>query len=620
MPDLQHLLKDSSASPTVLLQDSETGSAIRREPRWLLFQQPIKTLSAERLADVEPVLAAVEAEAAAGRWAAGFLSYEAGPALDPALAAFDKGPLPLTWWGIFERPRQVAVTHTQPAGLAVLDWRRSISRERYNEALESVLAHIAAGDTYQVNYTFPLTARFNGDLGHDLSDDAGVLFAAMVAAQRSRYSAFVDIGRFAVCSASPELFFALQGENIVTRPMKGTAHRGRYPAEDRRLATELQASTKNRAENLMIVDMMRNDLGKIALPGSVEVDELFAVETFPTVHQLTSTVRARTQAKVVDVLRALFPSASITGAPKVATSRLIRQLECGPRGLYTGSIGFVGPRRRAQFNVAIRTATLDRATGLASYGTGGGIVWDSKVDSEYEECRAKALVLRPAPPEFALLETLVWRPRSGYALLERHLDRLAASSAFFGYRVRRAAVRQRLEQEASSFGPVRHRVRLLAYRDGALNVTAQVWACAGREAWSITLDDRPIDDSDPFLFHKTTHRDLYDQALRRHPDVDEVVLWNARGELTESTRANLVLELDGRCWTPPIESGLLAGTYRAELLERGRIHEAVLPISALESADKVLLINSVRGWVRAERRPTAVPGGSAPSIGDEHDA
>ncbi len=589
MSDLQQLLRGSSASPTVLLQDTVLGE----EPRWLFFRQPITTLSAERLADVQPMLEAVEREVAAGHWAAGFLTYEVGPALDRALVAFDKGPLPLAWWGIFEQP-QVVMVEPLPVASSVLDWRPEISRARYGQALESVLAHIAAGDTYQVNYTFPLTAR--GDI------DPSGLFAAMVAAQRSKYSAFVDIGRFAVCSASPELFFALQNEHIVTRPMKGTARRGRYPAEDQRLAAELQASDKNRAENLMIVDMMRNDLGRIAEPGSVTVDELFAVETFPTVHQLTSTVRARTRAPFSELLRALFPSASITGAPKVATSQLIRQLECGPRGLYTGAIGFLGPCRQAQLNVAIRTATIDRQQRVASYGTGGGIVWDSEIESEYEECRAKALVLRPSPPEFALLETLLWRPRSGFALLERHLERLKASASHFDYAVRCSTVREQLEREALTFTPERHRVRLLAHRDGRLEIDAKPWPCSGREVWSIVLDDRPIDDSDPFLFHKTTQRTVYDTALQRHPEVDEVVLWNARGQLTESTRANLVLEIEGQCWTPVIDCGLLAGTYRAELLARGRIHEAELPISALESADRVFLINSVRGWVRARRR------------------
>ncbi len=591
MLDLHQLLTGLGAGPTVLLQASEPG----REPRWLLFREPRAVLAAERLADVEPVLREVEAATDAGRWAAGFLAYEAAPALDPALSARDGAGLPLAWWGLFEAPREVPLTIRAPAETPRLDWRPALSRRRYRRALEAIRGHIAAGDTYQVNFTFPLEAHFGE------GDDPASLFAALAAAQQARYCAWVDTGRYAVCSASPELFFTLSGERIVSRPMKGTARRGRYPAEDEASAAALAASEKDSAENLMIVDMVRNDLGRIAVPGSVAVDELFTVETYPTVHQLTSAVSARTRASYLVVLRALFPAASITGAPKVATSRIIRALEAGPRGVYTGAIGFLGPRRRAQLNVAIRTVTVDRATGTAIYGTGGGIVWDSDPEAEYEECRAKARVLSAPAPEFALLETLLWRPGSGYFLLGRHLDRLAASARYFDFPLERAGVRERLERSAAAFAPVRHRVRLEARRDGRIEVAAEPSPCTGRSTWSLALDDRPVDASDPFLFHKTTHRRRYEEALARHPQADEVALWNARGELTESTRANLVLKLGGRWLTPPVSCGLLAGTYRAELLERGRIREQVMPIAALDEADEVLLINSVRGWIRTGR-------------------
>ncbi len=403
MRNLLDLLKNRPAGPSVLLQDDTTA----REPRWLWLRDPQAILVAERLSDVEPLLAEVEAQSRAGRWAAGFLSYEAGPAFDPALAAFEPQGLPLAWWGIFKKPRELSLAIRPPRCAPVLDWRPAVSRRRYRRTIERIHAQIAAGDTYQVNYTFPLEACFDGDPAD--------LFANLCAAQRARHCAFVDAGRFAVCSASPELFFALDGERIVSRPMKGTARRGRYPAEDTDRAARLAASEKERAENVMIVDMMRNDLGRIAAPGSVEVEELFTVETYPTVHQLTSTVSARTRASYGEILRALFPSASITGAPKVSTSRIIRRLESGPRGVYTGSIGYFAPGRRARLNVAIRTATVDslppeagklHGAATASYGVGGGIVWDSNSEAEYQECRAKALVLGQPAPDLALLETL----------------------------------------------------------------------------------------------------------------------------------------------------------------------------------------------------------------------
>ncbi|MEM7355185.1 MAG: aminodeoxychorismate synthase component I, partial [Acidobacteriota bacterium] len=597
------LLQSRGDEPAVLLQHSDPSEP-GAEPRWLWFSQPRKILTAQRLADVMDVLAAAEAEVRAGRWVAGFLTYEAGPALDPALSAHDGGPLPLTWWGVFEAPREVqleieASTSVSPAHPSPAVWQPILTRGDYRSALRSIHRHIASGNTYQVNYTFPLETPWG--------EDPATLFTGLAAAQRCRYSAYLDTGRFVVCSASPELFFSLDGQRIVTRPMKGTARRGRFPAEDDERAEALRTSEKERAENLMIVDMMRNDLGKIAGPGTVEVDDLFTVETYPTVHQLTSTVAGRTKSGIVEILQALFPSASITGAPKVATAQLIRQLEPRPRGLYTGAIGFFAPQRLAQLNVAIRTATVDRERGVATYGTGGGIVWDSEADAEYEECRAKALVLGRSSPRFELLETFLWRPRSGYFLLERHLDRLLASARYFGIDLRRDVVLRHLDSVAGRLEPVRHRIRLVIYRDATVEVTAKPWACSGRTEWRITPDDRPIDDEDPFLFHKTTHRRVYDEALQRHPEFDEVVLWNARGELTESTRANLVLSINGRWLTPPVHCGLLAGTYRAELLARGRVREEVLPLAALATAQDVFLVNSVRGWIRVDRqgiRPT----------------
>ncbi len=585
MQQLQDYLTHQTGGPKVLLQDSQ-GTATR----WLLFREPLAILVAERRSDVWPLLAEVEAQTRSGHWAAGFLSYEAGPALDPALAAFEARELPLAWWGIFEEPREVSLKVHSPRHALSIDWRPTLSRQRYRRTVERIRELIARGDTYQVNYTFPLESHFDGDPEE--------LFAAMCAAQQARYCAFLDCGRFALCSASPELFFTIDGERIVSRPMKGTARRGRYPAEDSRHANRLVTSEKERAENVMIVDMMRNDLGRIAIPGSVEVEDLFTVETYPTVHQLTSTVSARTRAPYAEVLRALFPSASITGAPKVSTSRIIRRLETGPRGAYTGSIGYFAPNRRAQLNVAIRTATVDREAKIASYGTGGGIVWDSSSDAEYQECRAKALVLGRPLPEFALLETLLWRPRTHYFLLDRHLDRLLASGRYFDFSLKADKILDALKLRAAGFEPVRHRVRLVVQRDARFEITAEPWHCSGPETWTLALDDRPVDDTDPFLFHKTTSRGLYSQALARHPEADEVVLWNARGELTEATRANLVLKLDGEWLTPPVDCGLLAGTYRAELLERGRIREQRLDVTALQEAEEVALINSLRGWIR----------------------
>ena len=562
--------------------------------RWLLFRHPSKIYAATTLDDVRRGVEAVEKAVASGQWAVGFLTYEASPAFDDAFSVHPPGKLPLAWWGIFDGPEQVFDTlDSENLPPPDLDWRPRITRDAYGKAFGRVREAIAAGETYQVNFTFPLEASFTGG--------AWNFFLNLCQSQDAPYAAYFDLGPSVVCSASPELFFELEEGHLRTRPMKGTAPRGRSAEEDDTFAVNLAASSKDRAENVMIVDMMRNDLGRVARPGTVRVEELFTVETYPTVHQLTSTVVAETEASFGEVLAALYPCASITGAPKVSTMGIIHRLEAEPRGIYTGAVALLSPRR-AQLSVAIRTATIDRVRGVARYGVGGGIVWDSEVAAEYEECRTKARVLRTVPP-FALLETLLWRKRSGYFLLDRHIQRMLASARYFGYSLRPEAVRAKLHELASSFRESRQRVRLEAHRDGRLQVTHEPWPCSGRSRWRVTLDDRPTDTNDPFLFHKTTHRRIYDEAFERRGAADEVVLFNERGELTEATRANLVLQIDGEWLTPALHCGLLAGTYRAVLLARGRVREAVLPVEMFEQAAKVFLVNSLRGWIPVERSP-----------------
>ena len=353
-------------------------------------------LRADRLEDVVPVLAAAEAATAAGTWAFGFVAYEAAPAFDPVLSV--RRPvegLPLAWFGLADAPVDVAPPAWSGAGYTAGPWRDEWTRERHRRAVEDARAHIAAGDTYQVN----LTTRLVGDVTGDLP----ALYADLATAQRGAHNAYLDLGRFAVVGASPELFFARRGRRLTMRPMKGTSRRGSSPAEDRLLAERLRASAKERAENVMIVDLVRNDLARVAEPGGVRVAGLCAVETYPTVHQLTSRVEARTRDGVdlVDVFRALFPSGSVTGAPKRRTMEIIRDLEAAPRGVYCGAVGVVAPPGAAQptrFNVPIRTLLVDRDAGTGVYGVGGGITWDSDAGAEHDEIRAKARVLVGPPP------------------------------------------------------------------------------------------------------------------------------------------------------------------------------------------------------------------------------
>lgn len=577
-----------SPAPSILLRvPTADGSH-----EWWAFEKPIEILEVHAIDEVVPLLEALEGAARQGLWAAGFLSYEAAPAFDRAFVTGSGGPLPLAWFGLFPRRRSVDV-ESRPAGAYSLsEWQASVSSTRYQQAIEAIHRWIASGETYQVNYTFRLQTAFAGD--------AWGLFASLARKQGGSRSAFVETGdRWAICSSSPELFFELEGEHIVCRPMKGTAARGRYPEEDRRQGEWLRRSTKNRAENLMIVDMMRSDLGRIARPGTVEVSSLFQLESYPTIHQLTSTIEARTEATVAEIFTALFPCASITGAPKVRTMELIHRLERGPRGLYTGAIGCFGPQRRAHFNVAIRTLQIDRQSGTAEYGVGGGIVWDSAAAEEYRECRTKTLVLSQGEPDFSLIETILWEPESGFFLLARHLQRLRSSALYFGRTVDLEAIGAELALAARQLPRAPHRVRVQVQPSGSVVLSTEPLP-ADQRRWRVRLSRRPVDRNNRFLFHKTSHRVLYDEARADFPDNDDVLLWNSERELTEATIANVVVRLDGELVTPPIDCGLLPGVFRAELLDRGQIRERVVALDELPRAEEVYLVSSVRRWIEAD--------------------
>ena len=554
---------------------------------------------------VPDVLRRVERATDAGRWAAGFVGYEAAPGLDTALVVRPATPagLPAAWFGIFRNrvPVEALVPRSvSPAPYHMSAWRAKVDRRSHAAAVARIRTAIADGETYQVNYTFRLWAAFSGDpfeLYHD-----------MILAQRGAFGVYLDTGRHCVASASPELFFHLADGRIEVRPMKGTVARGRWPEEDESMAAALTTSTKDRAENLMIVDLLRNDLGRIARFGTVRVDELFALERYETVWQLTSRVSAELGDDVglADVFTALFPSGSVTGAPKPRTMEIISDLETSPRGVYCGAVGFVGPHmtagRRASFNVAIRTATVDCDEGTATYGVGGGITWDSDPAAEYEEARAKARVLGERRPEFSLVETLRWEPDAGFVWLDLHLERLAASAAYFGFPVNHLAVVAALQRHMSG-ATEPHRVRLVVGRDGAIDIASGtltaplhlVMVPAADPVW-FSIDEVPVNANDVFMFHKTTRRHAYDTRLKRHAAADEVLMLNTQGDITEFTNGNVVVELDGVWVTPPVSAGLLGGVFRAHLLARAEIIEDTITRADLARAAQIAFINSVRGW------------------------
>ena len=562
--------------------------------RWLCFSDPYQIISVSRPDEIVPALNQTETLVNTNSWhAAGFISYEASGAFDPALRAYAAGDFPLLWFGLFPEPVEFVLTDPDFRAYSLGGLTPSISQPEYDQAIRRIKEYISSGDTYQVNYTLRLRASFFGNPWH--------LFLSMVRAQPSGYSAWVETGsRFALCSASPELFFRLDGNRLTCKPMKGTVKRGRTLNEDESLAEWLHNSEKNRAENLMIVDMIRNDLGRIAEFGSVHVPHLFEVERHPTLWQMTSTVAAECNKPLAEIFAALFPCASITGAPKIRTTQIITELETTPRGIYTGCIGCVAPGRSAQFNVAIRTAVVDRLIGQAEYGAGGGIVWDSSCNDEYTEALLKARVLTEQRPEFSLLETLLWTPEDDYFLLDYHLRRLEDSAVYFEYSLDIATVRNRLLEQISLFSGIPHRVRLLVARDGdvtieAASLTLEESACPVR----VKLAGLPVNSAEVFLYHKTTHRRIYEDARQSCPDCDDVLLWNERGELTESSVANVVVDISGALVTPPVDSGLLAGTFRAWLIDQGRIREQAIKAADLGNCSKIYLINSIRKWREA---------------------
>jgi para-aminobenzoate synthetase/4-amino-4-deoxychorismate lyase len=592
-------------------------------PASAAFRRPAGVVSATTLGEVVPALRRVEAATRDGAHAVGWITYEAAPAFDRAMRVH-AGTLrmPRVWFALFdsagvagsaggEEPTADPGSRPGSTGAPPGGWRLNTDARHHARSVAAVRAAIAEGRTYQTN----LTARFEASA----PPDPRRLWDGMRRAQGRGLHAYLDTGRFAVASASPELFFRTRGREIVTRPMKGTRRRGRWAEEDAALEAALRTSAKDRAENLMIVDLLRNDLGRVCETGSVAVPRLADVERFRTVWQMTSTVtgRLRTDAGLVDVLAALFPCGSVTGAPKISTMGIIADLETSPREVYCGAIGWVRPGGDAVFSVPIRTVWIDRDRDAATYGAGGGIVWDSTPAAELDELRAKAVVVREPWPELALLETMALVD-GRLVRRDRHLARMRASAGRLDFPFDPEPIDGILDGLTAERPAGAWRVRLTLDARGAPATEVGPLDWRGAEAPgpppdpaslpTVALAREPVDASDLFLYHKTTHREVYDRRRADAPaDVLDVLLFNRRGEVTEFCRGNVVVELDGRRLTPPVESGLLPGCFRAELLEAGGAEEAVVPVAALADARRIWLVNSVRGWVEVRLARAGTP-------------
>lgn len=556
---------------------------------WLGFGEPVAVFTAHFCSEIPAILDAVQqAIEQYSYYVVGFLSYEAAPAFDESFQVQPESTFPLAWFALYQQPQVVSPPSLRDRVPVSLPWQPSISKAKYQECLAKIKDYIAQGVTYQVNYSFRLRTEFNLDSWR--------YFWQLNQAQDGLYSAYINLENWAICSASPELFFQKRDREIICRPMKGTAPRGLTYKRDRELAHILKTSPKEQAENLMIADMIRNDLGRIADTGSVKVQHLFNIEKYPTLWQMTSPIECQTDASIQDIFKALFPCSSIVGAPKTSTLKIIAELEDSPRRIYTGTIGFITPNNHAQFNVAIRTVLIDKKSQHAEYGVGGGIVWDSTETNEYEECCTKAKILTRQQPTFALLESLLWTPAESYFLLDLHLARLQESAAYFNFSVDLEKVRDRLNHFAQTLPPKPHKIRLQCHKNGTIEINSTILQNRPQhQLLKVGIAQSPIDINNPFLYHKTTYRRHYEQFQKQHPQYEDVLLWNENQELTESCIANIIVETqDGKWYTPPVKSGLLPGTYRAWLLQQNRVQEKVIPLAELSLYSRIFLINSVR--------------------------
>ncbi|UHA74843.1 aminodeoxychorismate synthase component I [Paenibacillus sp. 481] len=602
------------------------------EPQRNVFSDPLEVIVAHQLSEVRPALRNIQAAVNEGYYAAGYISYEAAPAFDAAYEVNDGSELPLLWFGIFRKPASDMPLPTDQ-DYRVTSWQPTITNETYNANIANIHEAIARGETYQVNYTMRLRSEFQGE--------PSALYANMCDAQQAAYSAYLQLGPYSILSASPELFFRKKGRTLITRPMKGTVKRGRWREEDDEQAKWLFQSLKNRAENVMITDLLRNDLSLIAEIGSVNVPRLFDIERYYTLFQMTSTItaEAREDVELEQIFEALFPCGSITGAPKISTMKLIKQLEGVPREVYCGSIGMISPDGDAVFNVAIRTVWIDNETGQAEFGVGGGITWDSTATDEYSEAVTKSLLLTESHPAFELEEVLRLEDGS-YPLLAEHLQRLHDSAVYFGFNVSQEQVRQALDQCAAKHCDGVWKVSVHVSKRGVIQIeveraervvrstapdavdtttastvpdvsiapttsdtsiarratTAPILSTEGTNR--IELMTAPtVASSNRYLYHRTTYRVHNLNQLSSSHDIFDVLLINERHEITECTQGNIVIEKNGERLTPAQDSGLLAGVYRNQLLAQGNIRACKLTAADVQAASQIWIINDMQEWI-----------------------
>lgn len=548
-----------------------------------LFTKPIKELKTKNLDQVEALLREVEAYQEKGFYAVGYVSYEAAPAFEKKFAVH---PAPLLgeyllYFTIHEEVETLPFPEDYEAVDLPANWKEEVEAPAYQEAIETIHHHIRQGDTYQVNYTVQLS--------QELKSDPFAIYNRLVVEQKAHYNAFIQHDDVSILSISPELFFEQDDRLLTTRPMKGTTRRGLTNQADLQEAAWLKADPKNRAENMMIVDLLRNDMNQISEIGSEQVTRLCQVEQYSTVWQMTSTIESRLRSEIdlVQTFRALFPCGSITGAPKISTMEIIQKTEKAPRGVYCGTIGILLPRGKRIFNVAIRT--LQMQGGQAIYGVGGGITWDSKWESEYQETKQKSAVLYRQEPRFELLTT--GRIHQGeLTFLEQHLTRLREASRYFAYPYDEQKLLKELQEELAHLeSNLDYRCRIALQKNGTFHLEITELTDLPASYLQAQLTEQKLDLATPFTYFKTSQRDHLSQSER------EQIFHLPDGTLLETTIGNLVLEIGGQLYTPPAHLPLLDGIYRRHLLETQQVEEKLLTLNDLTDADRIYTCNALRG-------------------------
>jgi para-aminobenzoate synthetase/4-amino-4-deoxychorismate lyase len=586
---------DVFSRPFVLLENRLAPRALAR-----LYINPVEVVRCNVADDVDDALGRIEAAVASGLHAAGFFAYELGGALEPRLASsrVNRRGEPLLWFGLFASPRLVE-PEAMDAAFAELGPPPPITnlvpghdRAEHVEKTRRILALIQAGDIYQANLTFPMRFRYGGD--------PLALYGALRTRQPVAHGGVVALGDTTVLSVSPELFFEIADGQTTTRPMKGTAPRDPDPRTDAANRQALLSDPKQRAENLMIVDLLRNDLARISAPGSVRTPALFTVETYPTFHTLTSTVTARARPGVglPERIAALFPCGSIVGAPKIRASQVIADLEREPRFVYTGAMGAIDPAGDMAFSVAIRTAVI-RSDGDGRYGVGGGIVADSDPNAEYDEALLKGRILHDLTTDYQLIETFRWSSDKGFIRLSGHLDRLSRSASQLGFAFDRRRAEAQLAREGQAWRREAHdrRVRLLLSRTGVLTIGEIRAPESIPRALMVCVAAGRLDAGDPFLRHKTTRREVFDAAFAEATalGVNEALLLNRHGAVADASRHSVFVEIGGQLVTPPLAAGALPGVLRATLIGEGSAVEGDITLDDLRRAPRWFVGNSLHG-------------------------